>query len=131
MILLDQGRLALRLPSLTTNDNISHEKINIFSENNGTMASMDLCTVLLLNKQNPTNSNDQQKCITSYENHATCSRTSVCGQRCIPLAITLIFVSFNLPRMLSVNKYYSKQSRFKKYKTFSVLIYSYINTSGN
>ena len=47
MILLNQGRLALRLPQLTTNENISNKKINIFSENNGTMALMDLCTVLL------------------------------------------------------------------------------------
>ena len=26
----------------------------------------------------------------------------ICGHRCFPLAITLIFVSFNLPRMLQL-----------------------------
>ena len=49
-------------------------------------------------------------------NHLSVSRATVAmGERCIPLAITLIFVGSNLSGKILVNNYYSKLPRYVFY----------------
>ena len=81
-------RLAFRsLQPTKIYDSISNKRINIFRENNGTIASMDLCTVLL-NKIRP-------KATANTEIHNKPCESCDIGQRCFPL-VTLSYSSASI-----------------------------------